>query len=210
MMGQIVVDMFVTLDGVFQAPGQPDEDLDGGFAYGGWQVPHLDAPSGAVIADHLRRLDGVLLGRRTYDIFAAYWPFAPDDHPIANVLNHAPKYVVSRTLQAASWEHTTVVRELDHIVPRLQEQHREVHVIGSGELVQSLFRLRVVDLLNLWLYPVVVGDGKRLFPQDGSPAAMELTSSTTFPNGTVLLTYRPGGAPTVGTMALDADEQPQQ
>jgi dihydrofolate reductase len=210
-MGQLVVDMFVTLDGVLQAPGEPDEDRDGGFDHGGWQAPYFDDESGAVIGEHLSRLDALLLGRRTYDIFAAYWPKAPDENPIAPLLNDAPKYVASRTLgqDDVGWAHTTVLEgDLADAVGRVKGAHEEIHVIGSGDLVQSLLAAELVDRINLWLYPIVLGTGKRLFPEGATPAAFRLAGSATFPSGAVLLVYDRAGKPAYGNLAWDADGNP--
>jgi dihydrofolate reductase len=210
-MGQLVVDMFVTLDGVLQGPGEPDEDRDNGFDHGGWQAPYLDDESGAVIGEHIAAMDALLLGRKTYDIFAGYWPKAPDEIPVAPLLNNAPKYVASRTLGQADmdWANSTVLEgDLADAVNRIKGVHDEIHVIGSGDLVQSLLRDELVDRINLWLYPVVLGTGKRLFPEGAAPAAFRLAGSTTFPSGGVLLVYESAGKPAYGNLAWDADGNP--
>lgn len=202
-MGSIVVDQFVTLDGVVQAPGQPGEDASGGFRHGGWQVPYFDAESGEVMAGEVGRTEALLLGRRTYDIFASHWPKAPADDPFARKLNGMPKYVASRTLQRADWQNATVLGpDLRGEVARIKGLHEEVHVIGSGDLVQTLLRERLVDRLNLWVYPLLLGSGKRLFAGGTVPAALRLTRSRAFGNGALLLTYEPAGEPTYGSTAL--------
>ena len=202
-MGDLVVDTFLTLDGVMQAPGAPREDPEGGFRHGGWQVPHFDAPSGKAIGEGIERMDALLLGRKTYDIFAAYWPTAPQDHPIAAKLNAVPKYVASRTLRSAAWRNSTILQgDAAQAIAEVKRRHRETHVIGSGNLVQTLLRHGLADRFNLWLYPVTLGQGKRLFAEGTVPTAFRLERSQAFPNGAVLLTYRPVGKPTYGDATL--------
>jgi dihydrofolate reductase len=206
-MGKLIVTEFVTLDGVAQAPGGPDEDRDGGFTHGGWQAPLLDEESGGVLFERARNMDALLLGRRTYDIFADYWPTAPEEIPFTGLLNGVPKYVASRTLAGPlAWPGSTVVAEgLAEAIASLEERHDEVHVIGSLDLVQSLLRFGLVDRLDLWLYPLLLGHGKRVFADGTVPTALRLTESVTHPNGTLQLTYEPAGAPTYGDMSSDAD-----
>ncbi|HET7724119.1 MAG TPA: dihydrofolate reductase family protein [Propionibacteriaceae bacterium] len=196
-MGILAVDLFVTLDGVYQAPGGPDEDTSGGFGFGGWQAPYFDDESGATIGAGLERLDALLLGRTTYDIFAGYWPNQGDD-PIAVKLNAVPKFVASRTLTEASWAGTTVLSDAAPEVQTLKERFEEIHVIGSGDLARGLIAAGLVDRLNLYVYPVVFGTGKRLF--DGAfPAAFRLAEPpVAFPKGAVLLVYEPAGVPVTG------------
>ena len=205
-MGQLVVDMFVTLDGVLQAPGEPDEDREGGFDHGGWQAPYFEEESGQRIGEHLAQMDALLLGRKTYEIFAAYWPKAAAENPIAAVLNTAPKFVASRTLDHVDWESSTLLEgDVAQAVARLKPDYEQMHVIGSGDLTQTLLRHDLVDRLNLWVYPVVLGTGKRLFGDGASPAALRLVESATFPSGAVLLVYERAGKPTYGNLAFDAD-----
>jgi dihydrofolate reductase len=209
-MGKLVVTEFVTLDGVAQAPGGPDEDRDDGFVHGGWQGPLLDEQSGDVMFEQAQRMDALLLGRKTYDIFANYWPNAPEDMPFTNLLNRVPKYVASRTLaEPLGWNGSSVVAgDLGAGVAAVKERHDEVHVIGSLDLVQSLLRVGLVDRLNLWLYPVLLGSGKRVFAEGTVPAALRLTSSETYASGTVHLTYETAGAPTYANMASTDDGAP--
>ena len=208
-MGKLVVTEFVTLDGVGQAPGEPDEDRDGGFAHGGWQAPLLDRGSGRVMFEQAARMDALLLGRKTYEIFAAYWPKAPDEIPFTGLLNRVPKYVVSHTLaEPLSWDGSTLVTgDLAEGIAGLKARHDELHVIGSLDLVQSLLRLGLVDRLNLWLYPLVLGSGKQLFEGGTVPTALRLTESVAHPNGTLQLSYETAGAPTFGNLAVGADGQ---
>src|SRR5919106_1524788 len=139
-MGLLIVTEFVTLDGVAQAPGAPDEDLDGGFTHGGWQAPLVDQESGNAMFEQARTMDALLLGRRTYEIFAAYWPRAPEEIPFTGLLNAVPKYVASRTLaDPLAWQGSTLLTgDLAESITALKERHRDVHVIGSLDLVQSL------------------------------------------------------------------------
>ena len=204
-MGKLIVTEFVTLDGVAQAPGGPDEDRDDGFTHGGWQAPLLDEESGRVIFEHARSMDALLLGRKTYEIFADYWPTAPEAMPFTGLLNSAPKYVASRTLAGPlAWQGSTVVAEdLARGITSLKERHDEIHVIGSLDLVQSLLRFGLVDRLNLWLYPLLLGSGKHVFADGTVPTALRLTESVTHPNGTLQLAYETAGAPTYGNLGAD-------
>jgi len=204
-MGKLIVTEFVTLDGVAQAPGGPDEDGDGGFPYGGWQAPLLDQEAGRVVFEQARSMDALLLGRKTYEIFANYWPTAPEEMPFTGLLNSVPKYVVSRTLAGPlAWPGSTLVTDaLAAGITSLKERHDEVHVIGSLNLVQSLLRFDLVDRLHLWLYPLLLGSGKRVFADGTVPTALRLTESVTYPNGTLQLAYETAGAPTYGNLAVE-------
>ena len=204
-MGKLIVTEFVTLDGVAQAPGAPDEDSDGGFPYGGWQAPLLDEEAGKVVFERAKSMDALLLGRKTYEIFANYWPTAPEEMPFTGLLNSVPKYVVSRTLAGPlAWQASTLVTEaLAEGITSVKERHDEVHVIGSLNLVQSLLRLGLVDRLNLWLYPLLLGSGKHVFADGTVPTALRLTESVTYPNGTLQLAYETAGAPTYGNLAIE-------
>jgi dihydrofolate reductase len=201
-MGKLIVTEFVTLDGVAQAPGAPDEDRDGGFAYGGWQAPLLDEEAGNVLFEHARTMDALLLGRKTYEIFANYWPTAPEEIPFTGLLNRVPKYVASRTLAGPlDWQGSRLLTEpVADAVTALEERHDELHVIGSLDLVQSLLRAGLVDRLNLWQYPLLLGSGKRVFAEGTVPTALRLVESVTHPNGTLQLSYEPAGTPTYGTV----------
>ena len=198
-MGIISADLFITLDGVYQAPGGPDEDREGGFEYGGWQASYFDDESGEAIGAGIERMDALLLGRKTYDIFASYWPNQRDDNPIAATLNARPKFVVSRSLTDPTWEGTTVLSDVA-TVRALKDQFDEIHVIGSGNLVRSLLEADLVDRLNLFLYPVTFGAGKRLFADGtGVPAAFRLAQPPqAFPKGATWLVYERAGEPVTG------------
>jgi dihydrofolate reductase len=204
-MGELVVHMYVTLDGVMQAPGEPGEDREGGFEHGGWQVPYLDEEAGTVIGEQYAGMDALLLGRRTYEIFAAYWPTAPADNPFGPLLNEAPKYVASRTLDTLGWDNSTLLGDdVPGEVARLKQEYGQVHVAGSGDLLQTLLRHDLVDRFNLWVSPVVLGTGKRLFAGGAVPAAYRLVEARAFGSGVVLLVYERAGAPTYGDMAGEA------
>jgi dihydrofolate reductase len=198
-MGKLIVTEFVTLDGVAQAPGGTDEDRDSGFTHGGWQAPLMDQEADNVF-EQAKTMDALLLGRRTYEIFAGYWPTAPDEIPFKTLLNAVPKYVASRTLaDPLEWRGSTVVSEsIAEGVTSLKERHDEVHVIGSLDLVQSLLRFGLVDRLDLWLYPVLLGSGKQVFGDGTVPTALRLIESVTHPNGVLQLTYETAGTPTYG------------
>ena len=197
-MGMLAVDLFITLDGVYQAPGGPEEDPEHGFEYGGWQAPYLDDESGAVIGAGIDRLDALLLGRKTYDIFAGYWPNQGDD-PIAVKFNAVPKFVASRTLTDPTWEGTTVVSDVATDVRAIKDRFDETHVIGSGDLARSLLAADLVDRLNLYLYPIAFGTGKRLFDTGTVPAAFRLAEPPrAFPKGAVSLVYERAGVPVTG------------
>ncbi|WP_345800825.1 dihydrofolate reductase family protein [Microbacterium sp. AZCO] len=202
--GRISIDIFSTLDGVAQAPGGPDEDTSGGFPFGGWQAPFRDERIGAEIMAGISRLDALVLGRRTYEIFAANWPNygEGEDNPIAQKFNSVPKYVASRGDVSPQWEGTTqlgpdVVAEID----ALRDRHREIHVIGSIDLAHSLIDAQVFDELVLWVYPIVLGQGKKVFPDGVAPTALRLVSpAVTGDSGAVSLRYAPAGTPTTGDM----------
>ncbi|UOE44089.1 dihydrofolate reductase family protein [Agromyces larvae] len=191
-MGIIAASMFLTLDGVYQAPGGREEDPSGAFPYGGWQAEFLDDESGADIGADIDRMDALLLGRRTYDIFAGYWPRVPADNPIAAKFAQVPKFVVSRTLADPDWQGTTVLPDAA-TAARLRDRFDEVQVIGSGSLLQSLFTADAVDRLQLWTYPVTLGEGKRLFGPGTIPAAFRLVRARAYPGGAVGAVYERSG-----------------
>lgn len=204
-MGRLVVNTFTSLDGVMQAPGMPEEDREGGFDHGGWQVPYFDEESGEVMTEAMAAFDALLLGRKTYEIFAGYWPYAPADDPIAVRLNEAPKYVASRTLDSVGWKNSTLLKgDIAAEVSQLKGRYKEVHTSGSGNLVQSLMQHNLVDQYNVWVYPVLLGSGKRLFAEGTTPTALRLVESRTFGNGALFLSYQPTGKPEYGTTALSA------
>ena len=201
-MGMLSLDLFITLDGVYQAPGGPDEDPGGGFRYGGWQAPYTDEAAGAWIMGNIERMDALLLGRRTYDIFAAYWPARGNGNPIAAKLNAVPKFVVSGSLADPGWHGTTVLSTASEVV-EVKDRFADMHMIGSGNLARSLLDADLVDRLNLLLYPLTFGVGKRLFTHDaGIPAAFRLAEPPlAFSTGAVALAYARAGAPVTGVAA---------
>jgi dihydrofolate reductase len=201
-MGKLIVTEFVTLDGVAQAPGAPDEDPESEFTHGGWQAPLMDATASDVMFEQARSMDALLLGRKTYEIFADYWPAASEEIPFTGLLDRVPKYVASRTLtDPLRWEGAVVVGgSLADDIAALKERREEVHVIGSLDLVQSLLRLGLVDRLELWQYPLLLGTGKRVFDAGTVPATLRLAESVTHPGGTLQLTYDFAGTPTYGTV----------
>jgi len=205
-MGLIHVDEFETLDGVAQAPGGPDEDRDGGFRFGGWQAPLMDEIDGAAVGEGLASLDALLLGRRTYDIFAAYWPDAPasPDGGIAELFNRVPKYVASRGNPRLDWEGSTLLGpDLRGAVGEIRDRHENVHVIGSLNLVQSLLAEGLVDRLNLFVYPVLLGEGKRALEPGIAPANLRLLAPPqASEKGAIVLRYAvEPGTPGTGDMS---------
>ncbi|WP_411721574.1 dihydrofolate reductase family protein [Mycetocola sp.] len=206
MSGRIHIDHFTTLDGVAQAPGGPDEDTEGGFAFGGWQAPLIDDTVGAQVDEGIQAMDALLLGRRTYDIFASYWPHQLDgpESGIARKFDAIPKYVASRGAPELGWRDSHLLgSDLLAEVSALRERHQEIHVIGSINFSRTLVANGLFDQLNLWVYPIVVGPGKRLFPDDGPPASLELLAAeAASEKGAVLLRYGwRGSAPETGYMS---------
>ena len=202
---QLTVTTFLSVDGVYQGPGGPEEDRSGGFDRGGWLVPHFDDATGEFMTEVFKRVDAFLIGRRTYEIFAASWPNVTDPNdPIANSLNTLPKYVASSTLEDPQWSNTTVLKgDLASAVQELKERDgRELQVHGSGRLVQFLLANDLVDRLNLLVFPVIVGAGRRLFPESGIATGLALDESQTTPSGVGISVYRPSGRPEFGSVEL--------
>ncbi len=194
-MKKLVVGTFLTLDGVMQAPGGPQEDTEGGFKYGGWQMPFFDADAGKFMGEQIAATDALLLGRVTYQIFAAFWPTAPEDDPIAKKLNSIPKYVVSTTLNKVEWNNSTLIKgDLAEEVAKLKQQPGSgtLSVTGSGKLAQTLMQHNLVDEYDLWIHPIVLGSGKRLFADRIAPINLKLVGTKTTGTGVVILTYQPG------------------
>jgi dihydrofolate reductase len=194
-MTKLIVSEFLTLDGVMQAPGLPDEDRSGGFEHGGWWIPFSDEIAGNAITEAIGATGGLLLGRRTYEIFAGFWPSAPADDPIAPTLNSLPKYVVSTTLEEPlGWNNSQVIKgEVAEEVAKLkQEPGNELQVIGSGELVQTLINNDLIDEYRLMITPLVLGTGKRLFREGKARSELRLVDSKTSSTGVLILTYQPG------------------
>jgi dihydrofolate reductase len=202
---QLTVTTFLSVDGVYQGPGGPDEDRRDGFDRGGWLVPHFDEATGKFMDEVFREVDAFLLGRRTYEIFAASWPNATDPNDaVAKSLNTLPKYVASTTLEDPQWANSTVLKgDLASAIRELKERDgRELQVHGSGKLVQFLLANDLVDRLNLLVFPVIVGAGRRLFPDSGIATGLALEESRTTPSGVAISVYRPSGRPEFGTVEV--------
>ena len=199
---QLTVTTFLSVDGVYQGPGGPDEDRRDGFDRGGWLVPYFDEATGQFMDEVFREVDAFLLGRRTYEIFAASWPNATDPNDrVAKSLNTLPKYVASTTLEDPQWANSTVLKgDLVSAVQELKERDgRELQVHGSGKLARFLLANDLVDRLNLLVFPVIVGAGRRFFPDQGSATGLALDESRTTPSGVTVSVYRPTGRPEFGT-----------
>jgi dihydrofolate reductase len=203
-MRELVVTTFITLDGVMQAPGGPDEDRDGGFQHGGWSVGYWDEMMGALVVDWMQQQDAVLLGRRTYEIFAAHWPRVPDTDPMAARLNGMPKYVASRTLTSVAWNNAHLIHgELADAVMELKRQPgRAIGVPGSCALIQSLLRTGLIDEFRLFVFPVILGTGKRLFGDGTPPQGLDLVESRTSGTGVTIARFRPAASIQRGSFAL--------
>jgi dihydrofolate reductase len=200
-MGKLVVGTFVTLDGVMQSPGAPDEDREGGFEHGGWLPPHFDESMGRTMDELMQRADALLLGRKTYEIFIAYWPHQSDEDTMAAKLNSMRKYVASRTLESADWNNATLLSgDLAHEVRKLKEEHGEINVAGSSNLIQSLLKDDLVDELQLLVFPVLLGTGKRLFGEGTIPRGLRLVDSKTSDSGVIVARYERTGEPEYGSV----------
>jgi dihydrofolate reductase len=200
---KLTATMMLSLDGVYQGPGGRDEDRSGGFDRGGWVAPFFDEEGGRFVTSVFERADALLLGRKTWQIFEAYWPHHDDESdPVSHGINVLPKYVPSTTLKHPSWQNTHVVDgDVESAVRELKAKSgREVQVHGSGALLLWLLERDLVDELNIELYPVIVGDGRRLFPEHGPSHSLSLVESRTTPSGVTLQTYRPAGRATFATV----------
>ena len=199
-MRKIIVLSFISLDGVMQAPGGPDEDREGGFEYGGWTAPYFDEFAGDIMGEQMKQPLDLLLGRKTYDIFASYWPQHEDNWP---GINKSAKYVVSTTLEHPSWENTVVIKE--NVVEELKKlkegEGPDLQVHGSGNLIQTLLKNDLVDELWLKIFPVTLGKGKRLFAEGPIPAAFKLMETKTSPSGVIFANYKRGGDVQTGSFA---------
>jgi len=203
-MRKLVAVTFVTLDGIMQAPGGPGEDDSDGFKSGGWSVNYWDDVVAQAMDEAFAKRPELLLGRKTYEIFAAYWPHAkPEDG--ADNLNNAKKYVVSRTLDKVDWNNSTLIKgDVVKEITRLKElDGPELQVHGSSNLLQTLLKHNLVDELYLKIFPVAIGSGKRLFGEDTNPSNFKLLNSTTSGTGVIIATYEQGGELKTGTFALD-------
>ena len=204
-MRRITISTFLSLDGVLQSPGGPAEDPTGGFAFGGWVAPHFDPALGATMGEIFSRPFDLLLGRKTYDIFAAHWPYVTDPNdPIAGLFNRVTKYVASRAKPNFAWQNSEWLGEdTAATLKKLKsEDGPDLVVQGSGELIQTLWKNDLVDEFSVLTFPVVLGKGKRLFGEGVVPAGLKLVNSQIYPTGVILARYQPDGAVKAGDFQL--------
>jgi dihydrofolate reductase len=197
-MRKIIVLSFITLDGVMQAPGGPEEDTSGGFKYGGWVTPYFDEASGKVMEKQLKPAD-YLLGRKTFEIFASYWPEHNDFWP---GINDGTKYVLSNTMKKSEWKNSVFLTSIDDIKKVKESIGADLQVHGSGQLIQTLLKHDLVDELWLKFFPVTLGSGKRLFDEGTIPAAFKLTESSVTPSGVIIANYKRAGEVETGTIGV--------
>jgi dihydrofolate reductase len=199
-MRKLIVSTFLTLDGVMQAPGGPGEDDEGGFKYGGWSVNYWDDLMGQEMGEATSKPFAMVLGRKTYDIMAAHWPHASEEEG-GPIFNQATKYVASRGRPALEWSNSVLIEgdAADGLAALKQEDGPELQVHGSGNLIQSLLRHNLVDEYRLWVFPVVIGSGKRLFSDGAIPVGLRLVDSKVFTTGVVIGTYEPAGEIAIGS-----------
>ena len=200
-MRKLVVNTFVTLDGVMQAPGAPEEDPSGGFTEGGWSVNYWDDAMGEAMGEFMGKPFDLVLGRVTYEIFAAHWPHSDD--PGADALNNATKHVASTTLDRVDWQNSHLIEgDVPAGIRKLKEEDGpELQVHGSAGLIQTLLEEGLVDRFNVWIFPVLIGKGKRLFGDGTVPSGLKLTGSTTSSSGVIIASYEPAGEIKKGSFA---------
>lgn len=198
-MRKIIVLSFITMDGVMQAPGGPTEDTDGGFAYGGWLVPYFDEFLGSIMGEQMSRPFDLLLGRRTFEIFASYWPHHVDEGP---EINRATKYVVSNTLTAHEWRKSVFIKGdvVDEIKKLKQQEGPDLQVHGSSNLIQTLLKHDLIDAFWLKIFPVTLGAGKSLFAEGTMPAAFRVAESKLSPAGVIIASYERAGEIKTGSI----------
>jgi dihydrofolate reductase len=207
-MSKLTVSAMVSLDGVMQAPGGPKEDTTGGFKYGGWTSPYANDEGLKNVVEWLSQAGGFLLGRKTYQIFAGYWPKVTDpNNPIAGPLNNLPKYVASKTLKRVEWNNSKLLN--GNIVPAIKKlkaaEGKDLQVHGSSGLLQTLLKAQLIDEFRIVTFPVVLGKGKRLFGSGTVPVAMELVDTKRTSTGVVIQVYRPAGAVKTGTVGEEKE-----
>jgi dihydrofolate reductase len=195
-MRKIITTTFVSLDGVIQAPGAPDEDRDGGFAHGGWSFGYWDDMMGGIMDGFMKLPFELLLGRRTYDIFAAYWPTAENAPSISVPFNRTRKYVVSHEKKELSWQNSTLITGdvVGEIRKLKQMDAPDLWVHGSGKLIQTLLAHGLIDVMHVWIFPIILGPGKRLFAEGARPEGLKLIEAKIATSGVIIATYQPGEA----------------
>jgi dihydrofolate reductase len=208
-MRTLIASTFASLDGIMQAPGGREEDPTGGFTLGGWMFNFQDEAMDISTAGFDGSGREMVLGRRTYEIFEAYWPYQPDDNPIARTLNAAKKYVASRTLTKVQWNNSTLLQgDVVSAISALKAQPGpDLQIIGSGNLIQTLQVASLIDEYNVWTFPVVLGRGKRLFGENAKPSTLRLVRSQVSATGVVMSTYVPGGDIRTGSFASVAPSE---
>lgn len=204
-MRKLIASTFTSLDGVMQAPGGPTEDPTGNFTLGGWLFAFGDAGMDLSAAGFDGKNRELVLGRKTYEIFEAYWPYQSKDNPIARTLNAAKKHVASRTLKSLQWDNSSVLGgDIVSAITALKVQPgQDLQIIGSGNLIQTLQAASLIDEYNVWTYPVVLGRGKRLFENGARPGALRLVASKVSTTGVVMSTYVPAGDISLGSLSED-------
>jgi len=204
-MRRIVIATFVSLDGIMQGPGGPQEDPMGDFAFGGWTAPHFDAALGGAMGEIFSRPFDLLLGRKTYEIFAAHWPYVTDPNdPIAGLFNQITKYVASRAKPKLAWKNSQWLGEdtVATLKKLKSEDGPDLLVQGSSELIQALWKNGLVDEFSVLIFPLVLGKGKRLFGNGVVPSGLKLVKSQTYPSGVMIANYKPDGAVKIGDFQL--------
>lgn len=195
-MRKIIVLSFITLDGVMQAPGAPEEDTAGDFKFGGWAAPYFDDESGKIMAEQMKPAD-LLLGRKTYDIFAGYWPEHTDNWP---GINDVTKYVVSGSLEKTEWQNSVILPNVDDVKKLKESEGSDLQVHGSGKLIQTLLKEDLVDELWLKFFPITLGQGKKLFAEGTLPATFTLVDTHTTASGVIFANYKRAGEVVTGTV----------
>lgn len=204
-MRTLVANTFLSVDGVMQSPGIPDEDPSGGFAEGGWLPPHFDETQDTFVREVHLRSEAVLFGRKSYQILASHWPRVSDDDPLARMLNTVPKYVASRTLRSVEWHNSTLLsgNAVDAVRALKQQPGGDILLIGSGEFAQTLLRHDLIDRFHLCVFPILLGKGKKFFADGTVPAGLRLTDTQTSSTGVVFMTYERAGEVPHGSFGLD-------
>ncbi len=212
-MRKLIVGAFMSLDGVMQAPGGPEEDPTGGFKYGGWTAPYFDEAAGEWLSETFSKPYALLLGRKTYEIFAAYWPFyeGGPDNEIARQFNSVAKYVATSSKAPLTWQNSTAIHDAANDVRKLKEQAGpDLLVQGSANLIQTLLKHGLVDQFNLLVFPLLLGRGKRLFAEGTQGVELKLTSSRTSPSGVTMNSYTPSGPVRTGSFGPDKPSEAEK